>query len=110
MALARAHRETGAAATILSAEIDNPAGYGRIVRQDDGSVAAIVEDSALTADQRAIREINSSIYCFTLEKLWPCLASLKPQNVHTELYLDRCHRRAAAEGRTVQAVTGRRSR
>ncbi len=70
-ALARSHRETGAAATILSAEIDNPAGYGRIVRNDDGSVAAIVEDSALNDDQRAIREINSSIYCFTLGKLWP---------------------------------------
>src|ERR1700674_727985 len=61
-ALARAHRESGAAATILSAEIENPAAYGRILRRDDGSVAAIVEDSALTDDQRAIREINSSIY------------------------------------------------
>src|SRR5712671_7253136 len=50
-ALARAHRETGAAATILSAEIENPAGYGRIVRNDNGSVAAIVEDSALTDQQ-----------------------------------------------------------
>ncbi len=86
-ALVRAHREAGAAATILSAEIENPAGYGRILRQDDGSVAAIVEDSALTGEQRAICEINSSIYCFTLEKLWPCLATLKPQNVHKELYL-----------------------
>ena len=75
-ALARAHRESGAAATILSAEIENPAGYGRIVRQEDGSVAAIVEDSALTGEQRSIREINSSIYCFTLEKLWPCLGAL----------------------------------
>src|ERR1700686_5422311 len=61
-ALGHAHQETGAAATILSAEIDNPAGYGRIVRSDSGSVAAIVEDSALTAEQRAIREINSSMY------------------------------------------------
>src|SRR4029077_16598626 len=86
-ALARAHRESGAAATILSAELDNPAGYGRVVRSDGGSVAAIVEDSALADDQRAIREINSSIYCFSVEKLWPCLGSLKPQNVHKELYL-----------------------
>src|SRR6202158_3274729 len=78
-ALARAHRESGAAATILSAEIENPAGYRRIVRNDDGSVSAIVEDSALTGEQRSIREINSSIYCFTLEKLWPCLGPLKTQ-------------------------------
>ena len=103
-ALAKAHRETGAAATILSAEIENPAGYGRIVRQEDGSVAAIVEDSALTAEQRSIREINSSIYCFTLEKLWPCLATLKPQNVHKELYLTDAIAALRQKGEKVQAV------
>src|SRR6202163_1209141 len=103
-ALARAHRESGAAATILSAEIENPAGYGRIVRQDDGSVAAIVEDSALTGEQRSIREINSSIYCFTLDKLWPCIAALKPQNVHKELYLTDAIAVLRQKGEKVQAV------
>jgi bifunctional UDP-N-acetylglucosamine pyrophosphorylase/glucosamine-1-phosphate N-acetyltransferase len=103
-ALARTHQETGAAATILSAEVENPAGYGRIVRNDDGSVAAIVEDSALTDDQRAIREINSSIYCFSLEKLWPCLGSLKPQNVHRELYLTDAIAVLRQKGENVQAV------
>ncbi|HWX38921.1 MAG TPA: bifunctional UDP-N-acetylglucosamine diphosphorylase/glucosamine-1-phosphate N-acetyltransferase GlmU [Candidatus Sulfotelmatobacter sp.] len=102
-ALAKAHQETAAAATILSAEIENPAGYGRIVRQDDGSVAAIVEDSALTGEQRSIREINSSIYCFTLEKLWPCLATLKPQNVHKELYLTDAIAALRQKGEKVQA-------
>jgi len=86
-ALARAHQESGAAASILSAKLANPSGYGRIVRADDGSVSAIVEDAALTPEQRGIREINSSIYAFTLAKLWPCLARLKPTNVHRELYL-----------------------
>jgi len=103
-ALARAHKETNAAATILSAEIENPAGYGRILRSDGGSVSAIVEDSALTDDQRAIREINSSIYCFTLEKLWPCLGSLKPQNVHKELYLTDAIAVLRERGENVQAV------
>ena len=103
-ALARAHRAAGAAATILFAEIENPAGYGRIVRRDDGSVAAIVEDSALSDDQRAIREVNSSIYCFTLEKLWPCLASLKPQNAHKELYLTDAIAVLRQKGENVQAV------
>jgi len=103
-ALARSHRETGAAATILSAEIDNPAGYGRIVRNDDGSVAAIVEDSALNDDQRAIREINSSIYCFTLGKLWSCLGSLKPQNVHKEIYLTDAIAALRQKGENVQAI------
>jgi bifunctional UDP-N-acetylglucosamine pyrophosphorylase / glucosamine-1-phosphate N-acetyltransferase len=103
-ALAAAHRESGAAATILSAEIENPAGYGRILRRDDGSVAAIVEDSALSAEQRSIREINSSIYCFSLDKLWPCLASLKPQNVHKELYLTDAIAVLRQKGENVQAV------
>jgi bifunctional UDP-N-acetylglucosamine pyrophosphorylase/glucosamine-1-phosphate N-acetyltransferase len=103
-ALARAHRESGAAATILSAELENPAGYGRIVRSDGGSVDAIVEESALTGAQRAIREINSSIYCFTLEKLWPCLGSLKPQNAHKELYLTDAIAILRQKGENVQAV------
>src|SRR5712692_6195935 len=85
--LARAHQTGQAAATILSAQLADPTGYGRILRNQDGRVAAIVEQSALTEDQRGISEINSSIYCFTLAKLWPCLAQLRPANVHRELYL-----------------------
>jgi bifunctional UDP-N-acetylglucosamine pyrophosphorylase / glucosamine-1-phosphate N-acetyltransferase len=103
-ALASAHHDGGAAATILSAEIENPSGYGRIVRMDDGSVAGIVEDSALTPEQRPIREINSSIYCFSLDKLWPCLAALKPQNVHKELYLTDAIALLRQKGEKVQAV------
>jgi len=86
-ALLRTHRQGNAAATILSAEVPNPAGYGRILRRQDGTVAAIVEDSALTDDQRAINEINSSIYVLTLAKIWPCLGKLRPDNKHRELYL-----------------------
>jgi bifunctional UDP-N-acetylglucosamine pyrophosphorylase/glucosamine-1-phosphate N-acetyltransferase len=86
-ALVDTHRRGEAAATILSAELADPAGYGRIVRDSEGRVLAIVEDKALTPEQREIREVNSSIYCFTLEKLWPCLAALRPDNAHRELYL-----------------------
>jgi bifunctional UDP-N-acetylglucosamine pyrophosphorylase/glucosamine-1-phosphate N-acetyltransferase len=78
---------SNAAATILSAEVARPAGYGRIVRREDGGVTAIVEDAALTDEQRAINEINSSIYAFTLDKLWPCITQLRPNNAHRELYL-----------------------
>ena len=74
------------------------------MRQDDGSVSAIVEDSALTGEQRSIREINSSIYCFTLEKLWPCLAALKPHNVHKELYLTDAIALLRQKSEKVQAV------
>jgi bifunctional UDP-N-acetylglucosamine pyrophosphorylase/glucosamine-1-phosphate N-acetyltransferase len=86
-ALIDTHRRGEAAATILSAELADPGAYGRIVRDAEGRVVAIVESSALTAEQRAIREVNSAIYCFTLEKLWPCLAALRPENAHRELYL-----------------------
>jgi len=86
-ALLDVHRRGEAAATILTAEIADPSGYGRIVRDSEGRVQSIVEDSKLTPQQRAINEVNSSIYCFTLEKLWPCLNALRPDNAHRELYL-----------------------
>src|SRR3990172_4757894 len=83
----RAHQKGEAAVTILSALLHEPTGYGRIVRKHDGTVAAIVEEKALTDEQRIINEVNSSIYCFTLEKLWPALTKVRPDNVHRELYL-----------------------
>ena len=86
-ALVDAHRKSGAAATVLTAQLEDPTGYGRIVRNKDGSVAAIVEERAAGETEGKIREVNSSIYCFTLEKLWPCLAEVRPENAHRELYL-----------------------
>ena len=86
-ALLDTHRRGEAAATILSAELNDPTDYGRVVRDSEGRVQAVVEEKAATPEQRAIREVNSSIYCFTLEKLWPCLAALRPNNAHRELYL-----------------------
>jgi bifunctional UDP-N-acetylglucosamine pyrophosphorylase / glucosamine-1-phosphate N-acetyltransferase len=87
VALLDTHRRGEAAATILSAELADPGAYGRIIRDAEGRVLAIVEDAALTPEQRLVREVNSAIYCFTLAKLWPCLAALRPQNAHRELYL-----------------------
>jgi bifunctional UDP-N-acetylglucosamine pyrophosphorylase/glucosamine-1-phosphate N-acetyltransferase len=86
-ALLDTHRRGDAAATILSAELNDPTDYGRVVRDSEGRVQAIVEEKAATSEQRAIREVNSSIYCFTLAKLWPCLNALRPNNAHRELYL-----------------------
>jgi len=85
--LIETHRRGEAAATILSAELADPTDYGRIVRDTEGRVQAIVEEKSATPEQRAIREVNSSIYCFTLAKLWPCLNALRPENAHRELYL-----------------------
>jgi len=81
------HVREQAAATILSAELENPTGYGRIVRNRKGNVEAIVEEKSASDAERKIREVNSSMYCFTLEKLWPCLAEVRPENVHREIYL-----------------------
>lgn len=86
-ALVKTHQATGAAATVLTAVLDDPSGYGRIVREPDGAVLAIVEDKAAGEAERAIREINSGIYCFDLDKLWESLGELRPENVHRELYL-----------------------
>lgn len=102
-ALINAHREGGAAATVLSAVLADPSGYGRVVRKSANTVAAIVEESQLTPEQREINEINSSIYCFTLAKLWPALAKVKPANAHRELYLTDAIALLAAQGETVLA-------
>jgi bifunctional UDP-N-acetylglucosamine pyrophosphorylase/glucosamine-1-phosphate N-acetyltransferase len=102
-ALLAAHRAGDAAATILTAVLVDPAGYGRILRKSETAVAAIVEESQLTADQRELNEINSAIYCFTLDRLWPALAQLKPNNKHRELYLTDTIARMAARNEMVLA-------
>lgn len=102
-ALLAAHRAAHAAATILTAVVSDPTGYGRVVRKSETAVGAIVEESQLTAGQRDVNEINSSIYCFTLGKLWPALAQVKPQNQHRELYLTDAIAILASRGETVLA-------
>src|SRR6202171_5324811 len=86
-AMLATHRAGNAAATILSAVVADPSGYGRILHKSENMVQAIVEESQLTDQQRELNEINSSIYCFSAEKLWPALAQLKPNNKHREIYL-----------------------
>jgi bifunctional UDP-N-acetylglucosamine pyrophosphorylase/glucosamine-1-phosphate N-acetyltransferase len=85
--LVEAHRRDGADATILSAEPPDPRLYGRVVRNADGSVARVVEGTDATDEEKAIREINSSIYVFRSQALWPALDRLEPKNVQGELYL-----------------------
>ena len=108
--LVAAHRAGNAAATILTAVLADPSGYGRVVRKSETSVAAVVEESQLTEEQRELNEINSSIYCFTLEKLWPALAQVKPNNKHRELYLTDAIAVMAAKGETVLALIAEDSR
>ncbi len=85
--LVEEYRRTGATATVLSFEPADPRAYGRIVRDGEGGLDAIVEDADAGERQRAIREVNSSIYVFSADKLWPALEQIKPVNAQGELYL-----------------------
>jgi bifunctional UDP-N-acetylglucosamine pyrophosphorylase/glucosamine-1-phosphate N-acetyltransferase len=109
-ALIQKHRQGQAAATILTAVLADPSGYGRILRKGGDAVSAIVEESELTAEQRELNEINSSIYCFTTAKLWPALGQVKPNNKHREIYLTDAVGVMNAKGETVLAEIAADSR
>jgi bifunctional UDP-N-acetylglucosamine pyrophosphorylase/glucosamine-1-phosphate N-acetyltransferase len=109
-ALLATHRSANAAATVLTAVVADPRGYGRILRKSNTAISAIVEESQLSGDQAEINEINSAIYCFTLEKLWPALAQVKPNNKHRELYLTDAVAVLAAKGEGVLAQVAADSR
>jgi bifunctional UDP-N-acetylglucosamine pyrophosphorylase/glucosamine-1-phosphate N-acetyltransferase len=100
-ALLGEHRRKAAAATVLSFVPDEIRSYGRVVRDADGDVAAIVEAVDATPDQLALREANSSIYVFAAEALWPALDRLAPANAQGELYLTDAVRDLVGAGRRV---------
>jgi bifunctional UDP-N-acetylglucosamine pyrophosphorylase/glucosamine-1-phosphate N-acetyltransferase len=85
--LLETHRRENAAATVLSFTPLDTRSYGRIVRDADGHLRAIVEAADATPEQLQIGEVNSSIYVFRADKLWPALERLEPQNAQGELYL-----------------------
>ena len=86
-ALVEAHRSSGAAATLLTAQLADPKGYGRVVRSRDGRVAAIVEDADATDEEKAVNEVGTSIYVFRRSVLAPALRRLSPDNAQGEYYL-----------------------
>lgn len=81
------HRTTGAAATILTAIMQDPTGYGRMIRNADGSVKRIVEHRDATDAERATKEMNSGIYVFDKERLFEALQNISPDNSQHEYYL-----------------------
>ncbi|HKC83041.1 MAG TPA: bifunctional UDP-N-acetylglucosamine diphosphorylase/glucosamine-1-phosphate N-acetyltransferase GlmU, partial [bacterium] len=85
--LATEHRLADAAATVLTAQLDDPTGYGRIVRDARGNVDRIVEQPDANDAELAITEVNSSIYCFRRGLLAPALRRLDPENAQGEYYL-----------------------
>ncbi len=86
-ALIRVHRLEGAAASVLTARVDDPTGLGRILRDDAGRIDRIVEEKDATREQRALKEINTSTYCFEPSRLLQALDLLTPQNRQGEFYL-----------------------
>jgi bifunctional UDP-N-acetylglucosamine pyrophosphorylase / glucosamine-1-phosphate N-acetyltransferase len=86
-ALLEHHLSTKAKATILTAIAENPSGYGRIVRNDEGSVEKIVEHKDATEEERSIQEINTGTYCFDNKALFEALTNVSNQNVQGEYYL-----------------------
>lgn len=80
------HIKTDSAVTVITAEIDDPKGYGRIIRSENG-LRGIVEEKDATLEQKNIREINSGAYWFKTDKLIAALAELKPNNAQNEYYL-----------------------
>ena len=86
-ALVAEHRLKGSACTILTAVLDEPTGYGRIVRGRDDRVVRIVEETDASDDERAISEVNTGIFCFRRSLLAPALRRLSPENAQGEYYL-----------------------
>jgi bifunctional UDP-N-acetylglucosamine pyrophosphorylase/glucosamine-1-phosphate N-acetyltransferase len=86
-ALVGAQRQARAAATLLTARLADPTGYGRVVRGRDGQVAVIVEEADATPEEKLIDEVATSVYVFRRSVLAPALRRLSPDNVQGEYYL-----------------------
>jgi len=103
-ALLDRHTDAHAAATVLTARVADPSGYGRIVRHE-GAIAAIVEHRDATAEERQIDEINSGVYAFDLAPLFDALASIGSGNAQREYYLPDLVRIYRERGLGVETVT-----
>ncbi|MEW5920915.1 MAG: bifunctional UDP-N-acetylglucosamine diphosphorylase/glucosamine-1-phosphate N-acetyltransferase GlmU [Bacillota bacterium] len=98
------HRRARTAATVLTAEMTDPSGYGRVLRDHNGAVREIVEDLHATAAQQAVREINTGAYCFDLAALKRRLPSLSANPEKKEYYLTDLLPLLTAEGHRVEAL------
>jgi len=102
-ALARDHAQSGATATVLTMDLDDPTGYGRIVRGDDGSLLRIVEHRDATEAERAIVEVNSGMYILPAVESIEVLRAVGSDNDQQEIYLTDVISGLRERGRTVAA-------
>jgi bifunctional UDP-N-acetylglucosamine pyrophosphorylase / glucosamine-1-phosphate N-acetyltransferase len=103
-ALAEKHLATGAAVTLATSVLENPAGYGRIVRDAAGNVTGIVEHNDATPEQRAIREVNPTYWMFRTADLFEALGQVQPNNKKGEYYLTDTLGILKGMGRKLEAV------
>jgi len=85
--LVELHRAERNAATVLTAELAEPRGFGRIIRESDGRVTSIVEEADASSEEKVVNEVNTGAYCFGPEILFPHLELLTADNSQGELYL-----------------------
>ena len=90
--------------SMLTVIADDPRGFGRIVRKEDGTVAAIVEEYVATAEQKAIKELNVGAYCFSAGWLWDALSRIQKNPRKGEYYLTDTIELAVKDGLAVQAL------
>ena len=99
------HVSTNAACSILAVRLDNPAGYGRIIRDEQGQFQKIVEQKDASEEERLVREINSGIYCFESNDLFDALQRIEPKNQQGEYYLTDVAEILLSAGRKVEVFT-----
>ena len=104
-ALVKAREDADAAVVVLSMELENPFGYGRIIRGEDGSVVRIVEQKDATPEEAAVCECNSGFYCFDAKALFAALSKVSSDNAQGEFYLTDVLEICRNEGRVVTALT-----
>jgi bifunctional UDP-N-acetylglucosamine pyrophosphorylase / glucosamine-1-phosphate N-acetyltransferase len=95
------HRASGAACSILSVRLENPTGYGRIVRDENERFVRIVEQKDSTSEEQKLKEVNSGIYCFASRQLFAALNRVKPSNKQGEYYLTDVPQILLSDGETV---------
>jgi bifunctional UDP-N-acetylglucosamine pyrophosphorylase / glucosamine-1-phosphate N-acetyltransferase len=103
------HRRDGGAATVLAFEPEDTRSYGRIVRDANGRLERIVEAADASPEELALGEVNSGIYVFRADRLWPVLARLEPHNAQGELYVTDTLGLLVGDGETVAVHTAPRA-
>jgi bifunctional UDP-N-acetylglucosamine pyrophosphorylase/glucosamine-1-phosphate N-acetyltransferase len=101
----RTHRGRGAACTLMAVRLEDPTGYGRVVRDEEGRFERIVEQKDASPEERQVSEINVGIYCFETRLLFPALERVRPENAQGEFYLTDVPGILRADGEDVSVYT-----